>query len=354
MPSNGCIFKSSKSRYCQAKFTVRPGEKPVYRSTGETNKTLAVDRLRDMIEQARVNPSRTHHSSKITLADFCRLPGNGDSNDQGGEYWQYVVGNRAGTTQARYRDILRAQIIPQFGSNRFATVTPKMIEVWKQERLKEAQKGTVKKELDLLSNVFKMRIARKIYRYTRENPVADVERPKVPQKKLRIPSPVAVKAFLDAAAKYKPEHFPHLLALYMSGGRVDEVRHLEPTDVRDNATILTIRVKSGWSPKDAEDIEIFHLSNRSGPSSSSNWPITQDPNGSFPEPMAERSIANDVGGGRTIWGIYGRPSWRWRGWPRSPSRSPIICCAIVVTAMPSGWGRKRWKSWNSWDSGPPR
>ena len=53
------------------------------------------------------------------------------------------------------------------------------------------------KELHCLSAVF--RVARKVYRYTTQNPVADIENPTVPKRKKQIPTTVEMKRFLDAA-----------------------------------------------------------------------------------------------------------------------------------------------------------
>jgi integrase len=148
-------------------------------------------------------------------------------------------------------DILRTQVIPNFGKYEFDDLEPLQIEKWKRDRLTRVSEGTVKKELDTLSNVF--RVARKTYRFTKVNPVDDVERPTVPKKKTRIPSAVEIQRFFEVASQMYPHHFPILLTIYLTGARIDEARHLEPTDALLADDKLAYRVKDGWSPKDAQD-----------------------------------------------------------------------------------------------------
>lgn len=248
------VFKRNRSPFYQVKFRLRPGQPYVYLSTGETNRIAAANKAKALIEDYLGRPHGASKGAKLTIGEFCRLPDPTNPADEGGEYLQYVTANRAGNTRLRYVDILRTQIIPTFGQLGFEEVTPLLVEQWKQKRLKEVQKATVVKELNTCSNIFK--IARKIYQYTRGNPVSDIEKPTVPKKKKSIPSPTEMQRFLRAAARLYPKYFPPLLVLYQCGLRIDELRHLEPGDVDLEHNMLHIRVKKGWSPKDAEDRDV--------------------------------------------------------------------------------------------------
>ena len=242
------LVKTRKSPYYQAKIRLSRGTPIIWKSTGEKNKVLATKQLERIIEELRGNPGLASRRARITIKEFCRIP---QAEDTGGEYWQYVSANRAATTCDRVRDILRTQIIPTFGAYQFEAVQPLTIEKWKQQRQKEVEKATVKKELDIFSNVF--RIARKIFRYTRYNPLEDIERPTVPKKKTRVPSAVEIQRFFETAVHHRPEYFAPLLTMYITGARIDEVRHLEPGDVLPSENKLAYHVKDGWSPKDAQD-----------------------------------------------------------------------------------------------------
>jgi integrase/recombinase XerD len=250
----GCLYRRKNRPTIYFKFAPRPGAKPIHLSTGKTNMIAAAAAAQVLLEKYHGKTPGQVKGQKLTLADFCRLPGKEDPNDRGGQFWQYLTANRAGNTRTRYRDILKSQLIPTFGHLRFEEIEPEAIEAWKQRRLLQVQRATVLKELHCLSAIF--RVARKVYRYTSQNPVADIEKPTVPKRKKQIPTANEIRTFLDAAALLKPYAYASLLTVYQAGLRIDEARHLEPGDVDEDENILRIRVKAGWSPKDQEDRDI--------------------------------------------------------------------------------------------------
>ncbi|CAE6740630.1 tyrosine-type recombinase/integrase [Nitrospira defluvii] len=250
----GCLYRRKDRPTIYVKFTPRKGAKPIQLSTGKTNMIAAAAAAQVLLDKYQGKTPGQVKGQKLTIADFCRLPDKKDCDDRGGQFWQYLVGNRAGNTRNRHRDILKNQIIPTFGKSRFDDVEPEEIETWKQRRLALVKRSTVLKELHCLSAVF--RVARKVYRYTSQNPVADIEKPTVPKRKQQIPTAEEMRAFLDAAALLKPYAYASLLTVYQGGLRIDEARHLEPCDVDEEEEVLRIRVKKGWSPKDQEDRDI--------------------------------------------------------------------------------------------------
>ncbi len=250
----GCLYKRKHRPTIYFKFTPKKGGKPIHLSTGKTNMIAAAVAAQVLLEKYHGKTPGQVKGQKLTLADFCRLPATDDPDDRGGQFWQYLVANRAGNTRNRYRDILKNQILPHFGRYRFDDLEPEHIEIWKQQRLEEVERATVLKELHCLSAVF--RVARKVYRYTSQNPVADIEKPTVPKRKKQIPTADEIKAFLDAAGLLTPHYYPSFLTIYQGGLRIDEARHLEPSDLDEHENILHIRVKKGWSPKDQEDRDV--------------------------------------------------------------------------------------------------
>lgn len=250
----GCLYRRKNRPTFYVKFTPKKGGRPLHLSTGKTNLLAAAAAAQVLIAKYDGKSTNQVKGQKLTLAEFCRLPAKEDPNDRGGQFWQYLVANRAGNTRNRYRDILKNQILPVFGKYRFDELQPEYIEAWKQRRLDEVERSTVLKELHCLSAVF--RVARKVHRYTSQNPVADIEKPTVPKRKKQIPTADEMRAFLDAAALLKPYAYASLLTVYQGGLRIDEARHLEPCDVDEEEEVLRIRVKKGWSPKDQEDRDI--------------------------------------------------------------------------------------------------
>lgn len=250
----GCLYRRKNRPTIYFKFAPRPGSKPIHLSTGKTNFLAAAAAAQVLLERYEGKTPGQVKGQKITIGDFCRFPSNNDPEDRGGQFWQYLVANRAGNTRTRHRDILKNQIIPNFGRYRFDDLQPEEIETWKQRRLGEVERATVLKELHCLSAVF--RVARKVYRYTTQNPVTDIEKPTVPKRKKQIPTSEEMKNFLDAAALLTPHYYPSFLTIYQGGLRIDEARHLEPSDVDEEENVLHLRVKKGWSPKDQEDRDI--------------------------------------------------------------------------------------------------
>ncbi len=250
----GCLYRRKNRPTFYVKFTPKKGGRPLHLSTGKTNLLAAAAAAQVLIAKYDGKSTNQVKGQKLTLADFCRLPAKEDPEDRGGQFWQYLVANRAGNTRNRHRDILKNQILPHFGRYRFDDLEPEHIEIWKQRRLGEVQRATVLKELHCLSAVF--RVARKVYRYTSQNPVADIEKPTVPKRKKQIPTANEIRTFLDAAALLKPYAYASLLTVYQGGLRIDEARHLMPDDVDEDEDILRIRTKAGWSPKDQEDRDV--------------------------------------------------------------------------------------------------
>jgi len=250
----GCLYRRKNRPTIYFKFAPRPGSKPIHLSTGKTNFIAAAVAAQVLLEKYHGKTPGQVKGQKLTLADFCRLPAKEDPNDRGGQFWQYLTANRAGNTRTRYRDILKSQLIPTFGHLRFEEIEPEAIEAWKQRRLLQVQRATVLKELHCLSAIF--RVARKVYRYTSQNPVADIEKPTVPKRKKQIPTADEIKGFLDAAGLLTPHYYPPFLTIYQGGLRIDEARHLEPSDLDEQENVLRIRVKKGWSPKDQEDRDV--------------------------------------------------------------------------------------------------
>lgn len=250
----GCLYRRKNRPTFYVKFTPKKGGRPLHLSTGKTNLLAAAAAAQVLIAKYDGKSTNQVKGQKLTLADFCRLPAKEDPEDRGGQFWQYLVANRAGNTRTRHRDILKNQILPHFGRYRFDDLEPEHIEIWKQQRLEEVERATVLKELHCLSAVF--RVARKVYRYTSQNPVADIEKPTVPKRKKQIPTADEIKGFLDAAGLLTPHYYPSFLTIYQGGLRIDEARHLEPSDLDEQENVLRIRVKKGWSPKDQEDRDV--------------------------------------------------------------------------------------------------
>lgn len=84
-------------------------------------------------------------------------------------------------------------------------VTPEMLGVWRDARLKEVKPGTVLRDISLLSAIFET--ARREWRWITTNPVGDMRKPKSPDHRERVITPAEVKAMLKVMG-YAPSVQP--------------------------------------------------------------------------------------------------------------------------------------------------
>ena len=63
-----------------------------------------------------------------TIGEFVRAPDKRNIEDPRGGYWQHITANKAFTSCERVADILRTQVIPNFGKYEFDDLEPLQIE----------------------------------------------------------------------------------------------------------------------------------------------------------------------------------------------------------------------------------
>ena len=155
-------------------------------AAGYYTKRAAEEWLRDVIDQARRGTLPGQVRTGVTFAAAAA------------EWLRYVEHDRErkASTVAGYRALVRSQLLPVFGELPIESVTTPMIERWLAGVERSPQTRT--KSLVLMNGIFKR--ARKRYGL-RFNPVADVERPTVPNSRdIEVFSPEEVRALMRAAA----------------------------------------------------------------------------------------------------------------------------------------------------------
>ena len=155
-------------------------------AAGYYTKRAAEEWLRDVIDQARRGTLPGQVRTGVTFAAAAA------------EWLRYVEHDRErkASTVAGYRALVRSQLLPVFGELPIESVTTPMIERWLAGVERSPQ--TRMKSLVLMNGIFKR--ARKRYGL-RFNPVADVERPTVPNSgDIEVFSPEEVRALMRAAA----------------------------------------------------------------------------------------------------------------------------------------------------------
>src|SRR4051794_38235301 len=141
--------------------------------------------LRDVLEQARAGTLPGMVRTGVTFADACE------------EYLRYVEVDldRKPSTVCDYRSIIRAHLVPAFGTLRLEDVTADRIEAWKAT-LRVGNRTKIKL-LTVLNGVV-MR-ARRVHRL-RHNPMTDVEKPRHRSRtSIEVFSPEEVWALVRAA-----------------------------------------------------------------------------------------------------------------------------------------------------------
>lgn len=117
----GCLYRRKNRPTIYLKFTPRRGGKAIHLSTGKTNFLAAAATAQVLLDTYAGKTPGQVKGQKLTLADFCRIPKTDDSDDRGGQFWQYLVANRAGNMRNRHRDILKTRFSRPSGP--FASMT---------------------------------------------------------------------------------------------------------------------------------------------------------------------------------------------------------------------------------------
>lgn len=138
------------------------------------------------------------------------------------------------------------------GTRRMAELDAQHLIEWRQARLKVVKKGTVLRELALVSHV--LDTARRDWGWISSNPMSDVRRPPTPPHRERVITGPEIRAILRQlgwSRSNKPKTTKNavahcFIAALQTGMRAGEIANLDWTDVRDSYCILHAgRTKTG-------------------------------------------------------------------------------------------------------------
>jgi integrase len=197
--------------------------------TGFLTKRMAEAWLQDTLAEARRG---TLHGLVRTGATFA---------DAAAEFLRYIEHDRARKreTVKTYASIVRAQLIPAFGSMQLETITSDLVESWVADV--DLAPASRSKALLVLQGIFKR--ARRVYKLP-VNPLADVERPPLQTSgAIDVFSPEEVWALVRGAAS-EQDGALYLTAAF-TGLRRGELIALRWRDVDFGGA--TIRVRGSYS-----------------------------------------------------------------------------------------------------------
>lgn len=120
--------------------------------------------------EAAIISGALNNTVKKTLADALKRYGEEVSVTKRGERWELIR--------------LNAWLKLSFVHYALDDITPPVLALWRDERLKAVKSSTVNRELNLLSAVFEQ--ARREWQWTIKNPVRDLKRPKQPEHRKRM------------------------------------------------------------------------------------------------------------------------------------------------------------------------
>lgn len=131
-------------------------------------------------EQEIRSESEKLPGEKFTLRDALR------------KYGETVSPTKDGADKEKVRLIAFENILPV--DTPISLITPAILGDWREVRLKVVKPGTVIRDFSLLSNVFE--IARREWRWIKENPLSDVRRPESPEHREVVITPSQIRIVL--------------------------------------------------------------------------------------------------------------------------------------------------------------
>ena len=212
--------------------------KRVRRSLKTTSKKLAELALKDIDIQIAKEELNLSAPRKISFEKFCE------------RFLSWYKIQNSKKSYKDYENLFTATIIPHFQGYYISNINVEMIEKHKIMRSDKIKPATVNKELTAIKHVFNKAIQ---WGYQKENPVINVKKLRVSQKKYRFLSLDEINLVLTHCT----EHIrPILLTAIHTGLRKSEVFRLEWKDINFESKILTVTAKGEEHTKNYRNREI--------------------------------------------------------------------------------------------------
>jgi integrase len=156
-------------------------------------------------------------------------------------YLDQVSTTKRPNSERRDRDSAKA-ILASFSSEiSLADVTPQRLATYRDARLKTVSPSTIQKEFALLSHMFN--IARREWGLQVNNPVTDVNRPKVRNSRTRFLTKEEAQKLLDVAQQSRNKKlYPYLLIMMHTGMRPSEAAGLTWGDIDLDARLVILKI----------------------------------------------------------------------------------------------------------------
>jgi len=203
------IFKKGNNWYIDYYFKGKRKRKKIGPS-----KKLAEQVLKDVqIKIAKGEYLGVYEERKVLFENFTK------------EYLEYSKTNKSFSTYQRRDRVSTNRLEKAFHGYYLHEITPKMIEDYKAERLKEVTPTTTNKDISCLKHMYTKAAE---WGYLTRNPAKEVKLLKEPPGRLRYLEPEEIKKLLDACTPYLR---PIVVTALNTGMRKGEILNLKWSDV---------------------------------------------------------------------------------------------------------------------------
>jgi integrase len=228
------ILKREKTWYIDYHYK----GKRVRRSLNTTSKKVAELASKNVDIQIAKEELNLSAPKKISFEKFCE------------RFLSWYKVQNSKNSYKDYENLFTSTIIPHFKGFYLKKINVEMVEKYKIKRSEKIKPATVNKELTALKHLFNKAIQ---WGYQKENPVTQVKKLKVIQKKFRFLSLDEIDLVLENC----PDSiYPILLTAIHTGLRRSELFRLEWKDIDFEREILTVTAKGEEHTKNYRNREI--------------------------------------------------------------------------------------------------
>jgi integrase len=212
--------------------------KRVRRSLTTMSKKLAVLAQKNLDVQKAKEELNLSTPKKISFEKFCE------------RFLSWYEVQNSKKSFKDYENLFNSTIIPHFKGYSLNKINVEMIEKYKIKRSERIKPATVNKELTALKHIFNKAIQ---WGYQKENPVTQVKKLKVIEKKFRFLSLDEI----DLVLENSPDSiYPILLTAIHTGLRKSELFRLEWNDIDFEREVITVTAKGEEHTKNYRNREI--------------------------------------------------------------------------------------------------
>ena len=170
--------------------------------------------------------------------------------DFANEYLEALQNNCKPSTLQSYKWIITKAFMPYFENLKLKQISPRSIQDYVNQRMKQTKPKTVLNELVLLNTMFKKAM---VWQYLKSSPSWGITKPTVIKEEMDILSPDELNAFLNQVDN---EYYVFFLTAVLTGARKGELLGLQWGDVNWQSNQIFVR-RAYWKGKFVEPKSVY-------------------------------------------------------------------------------------------------